>query len=108
MVQSFQPTMGATVSLAVTSVTSRVILGGQPGPANQRFQVRIYNGGPDTAFIRFGDSTVTATTADVPIPSGAIEVMSFMVPDQVTTGAYMAAITASGTAALYFTTGAGI
>lgn len=108
MVQSFQPTMGNTVSRATTSVTSRVLLGGQPIPQGERFQVRIYNGGPDTAFIRFGSSTVNATTADVPIPSGAIEVMTFTVPDQVTTGAYMAAITASGTATLYFTTGVGI
>lgn len=108
MVQSFQPTMGNTVSRATTSVSSRVLLGGQPGPANQRFQVRIYNAGPDTAFIHFGDSSVTAAVTDVPIPSGAIEVMSFMVPDQVVTGAYMAAITASGTATVYFTTGVGI
>lgn len=108
MVQSFQPTMGNTVSLSASSVSSRVLLGGQPSPAGQRFQVRIYNGGPDTAFIRFGDSTVTAATMDVPVPSGAIEVMSLTVPDNVTTGAYMAAITASGTATLYFTTGVGI
>jgi hypothetical protein len=108
VVQSFQPTIGATVSRATTSVSSRVLLGGQPSAPGQRFQVRIYNAGPDTAFIRFGDSTVTATSADVPIPSGAIEVMSFTVPEQDVTGAYMAAITASGTATVYFTTGVGI
>lgn len=108
MVLSFQPTIGATVSLAVTSVSARVLLGGQPVQPGQRFQVRLYNGGPDTAFFRFDDKNGVATTADIPIPSGAIEVMSFTVPYGVVDGVYAVAITASGTAALYFTTGVGI
>jgi hypothetical protein len=82
--------LGATVSLAVDGTTDRVALtaiGDQGG-----MEVRLYI------------STVEATTAaGMPVPSGAIEVLT--VGPAVT---HVAALTASGTATLYATSGRGI
>lgn len=63
--------------------------------------VRVYNSGSVTAFIRFGRTTATATTSDMPLPPGAVETFS--------KGSYdvLAAITASGTATVYVTSGEG-
>jgi dihydroxyacetone kinase DhaKLM complex PTS-EIIA-like component DhaM len=106
-VRSFQPTAGATVSISATASSGRHILGGQPSSIGSFFQVRVHNYGTDLVFIRFGGSTVTATVAaDMPIPAGAIEVFTVAVPDSL--GAYVAAICATDTATVYFTTGAGI
>jgi hypothetical protein len=94
--------LGATVSLAVDGTTDRVALtaiGDQGG-----MEVRLYNAGTETVFVNFGISTVEATTAaGMPVPSGAIEVHT--VGPAVT---HVAALTASGTATLYATSGRGI
>jgi hypothetical protein len=94
--------LGATVNLAVTNTTGSVALtaiGDQAG-----MEVRLYNAGSATVFVNFGISTVAATTtAGMPLPSGAIEVLT--VGPGVT---YVAALTASGTATLYATSGRGI
>jgi hypothetical protein len=105
-IKSFNPTAGATVSLAAGTSTGRVKLGGQPS-AETLIQCRVYNSGTDVAFIRQGDSTVTATVTDMPIAPGEIEVFTFNLPNS-TGGLYVAAITASGTPTLYFTTGVGV
>lgn len=70
-------------------------------------QVRIHNAGNVTAFVAFGGSGITATVPAgdkdgnaFPIPAGAVEVL-------VCGQSYAAAITASGTAALYLTPGEG-
>jgi hypothetical protein len=67
--------------------------------------VRVYNAGTATIFLAFGDVTVTATTAGYPVPSGAIEVIT--VPN-VAAAPNVAGITASGTATVYITPGAGL
>jgi hypothetical protein len=94
--------LGASVSLAVTTTTGSVALtavGDQGG-----MEVRLYNAGSATVFVNFGISTVVATTAaGFPLPSGAIEI--FTVGPAVT---HVAALTASGTATLYATSGRGI
>lgn len=105
---AFQPTDGSTVTIAATTTSGRHILGGQPSPGGQRFQLRVVNDGTTVGYIKFGDSTVTATTADIPILGGSTSVLSVTVPDILTTGLYVAVKMASGTANLYFTTGAGI
>lgn len=98
MLNPFTP--GGTATLAVTAASSSVAL-----PAGYTFgQVMITNA-PDssTAFIAFGDSSVTATTTDTPIlPSAAY---TFTISPDVT---HMAGICAgAGTATVYVTRGQG-
>lgn len=70
-------------------------------------QLRLHNAGTVTAFLAFGkDNTVDATlAAAMPLPSGAVEVISFQ-PDG--NAIWLSAITASGTADIYVTPGQGI
>lgn len=97
MPEAFTPHTAATVNLSVSASSSRVALGAGGT------QIRLFNGGSSTLFFELGDSSVTAaTTTGVPLPSGAIEVLSVS-PSH----SYIAAITASGTATLYATKGAG-
>jgi len=102
--RAFAP--GQTKSLSVTTTSASVALGMSQGPV--RLQVRIYNAGGSTAFVRFGSSagTVTAVTTDMPVPAGAIEVFTVFNTDGYTITA--AAITSAGTATLYFTAGTGM
>jgi hypothetical protein len=105
---AFQPTDGATVKIAATTTTGNHILGGQPSPGGQRIQFRVTNDGTTVAYIRFGNSSVAATTSDIPLMPGSTSVLSVTVPDTLTTGLYAAAIMASGTANICFTTGVGL
>lgn len=105
MIKSFNPTPGATVSLTAGTSTGRVKL--DANAAEAEVGIRIVNSGTDMAFIRQGDNTVVATTGDMPIMPGEIEVFNFKIPYG-TTGLWVAAITASGTPTLYFTTGVGV
>ena len=89
-------TPGSTVNIAATTSTGNVTLG--IGAV-----VRVYNAGTVPVFIKFGIAGVTAATTDMPIPPGIVEV--FTEPSGATT---VAAITASGTATVYFTSGQGI
>lgn len=107
-IQAFQPTMGATVTIAATGTSARALLGGQPEAAGAKHQYRIVNPGTTLAYVRFGDKTVTATNADVPVLPGSALILTYQVPDGVTDGLYLAAILASGTATLSITTGVGI
>jgi len=102
----FQPVADSTVTLNATTSSQAVALGATPrtGP----FQVRVKNasGGAD-ASVRFGDPSVTATTAGLSIPAGGVEVFTLGNLDRQPV-THVAAITASGTAALSFTTGYGV
>lgn len=106
MIKSFNPTAGATVSLAVTDTTGSVLLGGQAS-AETQIQCRIVNAGTAVAFFRQGDADVEATTDDTPLMPGEIEVFTFNLPFG-TDGLYIAAVTGADTTTLYFTTGAGV
>ncbi len=100
MSEPFTPT-GATVNIAATGTTSAVALGTPSGQGGMA--VRVFNAGAATVFIEFGVSTVEAATASsMPVPAGAVE--TFSVGPSVT---HAAAITASGTATVYFTPGQG-
>lgn len=93
-------TPAGTVTLAVTAASSRIAL--DVGPSGQ---VMITNA-PDSAlaFIKFGDSTVTAAVTDTPILPSACYV--FSVGPDVT---HIAGICAgAGTATVYTTRGQGI
>jgi FtsP/CotA-like multicopper oxidase with cupredoxin domain len=97
---------GATVTASVTTSSSDNPLLKVP---TGRTQLRFYNAGSVPVFVRKGSGGVaaTATTADLPIAPGSIEVLSVVnSPSAPITS--IGAITASGAATLYITTGAGI
>ncbi|MBA9067433.1 sugar/nucleoside kinase (ribokinase family) [Methylobacterium sp. RAS18] len=97
----FRPVDRSTALLAATTASgaNRIALKRAGGEAQH---VRLHNPGPSMLFVRFGDSTVTATTADLPLPVGAVEVLD-------TTGAtHVDAVTASGSSLLYATCGKGL
>lgn len=97
---SFSPIDGSTVNINVSS-SSQSVLVSNLGSGQQ---VRVENDGSATVWIRAGDSTVTATTSNIPIPSGDIEVFTFNPKGPL----YIAAIAAGSTGKVYFTPGAGI
>ena len=95
---AFRPDVAATVNLAATTASSRV----QVQPSHQSRHVRIFNSGTVTVFIEAGDSTITASASTgMPIAAGTVEIIS-------APSGYIAAITSTGTATLYFTPGEGI
>ena len=94
--QPFGP--GATVSLTCSGTSASVQVSGSSAVR----MVRVYNSGAVDVFIKSGDSTVVATTSDTPMPPGIVEILN------IGTKQYIAGITASGQAKLYFTIGVGI
>jgi hypothetical protein len=97
--QPFMARPGATANIDSAGTTARVSLG--EGPFNQ---VRVMNNGTATAWIRFGNGSVEATTAaGVPIGPGVTEV--FSVASDVT---HVALIAAGATGRCYFTPGVGV
>lgn len=100
----FCPIDDATASVSVTTSSANALIKADPEGA---FQLRLYNAGTSTAFYAVGNSSVTAAVTDVPIPSGAVEVITVQNPQSAPV-THIAAITASGTATLYASTGFGI
>lgn len=102
--KAFRPAPDSTVSIAATTASASAAIAGSAGRGE--FTVRVYNAGSATVFVKFGDTITTATTSNMPIPAGAVEV--FSVQDSDGSANYVAAITASGSATVYVTTGEGI
>lgn len=101
MILPFSP--GPTSTLGVTAASGRVALATPRGA-----QIRVVSApGGQTAFIKFGDSTVTAAVTDMPILPGAIETFTVPLATPQALFTHVAAITASSTATLYFTSGDG-
>jgi len=99
MLNPFTP--GPTVTLSASGTSSRVAL-----PPKLGSQVRVVNpAGGQTVFIKFGDAAVVATVNDMPVLSGATEI--FTMPAQSVGGIYVAGITSTATATVYFTSGDG-
>jgi hypothetical protein len=101
----FTPHKANTVNLTPTTSTSRVALNEQLVGTQAIGGVRVLNNTGTIAFIKLGDSSVTATTNDTPLGSGAIELFGLNGGDT-----HCAAIIASGTAsgAVYLTHGEGV
>lgn len=95
-IKTFMPTQEDTDSLLAATTSARVAL----DPLSSA--VRVVNDGAATAFIQFGDVTVVATLAKMPIRAGATETFTKG------SAGYMAAIVASGTSQLYVTAGEGL
>ena len=93
---------GATVNIAVTATASSVSL--SSAIAANSPNIRIYNAGPSSAFIRWGIGAQTASIgADVPIAGGMTE--SFFKGQADT---FSAVCAASQTATVYITPGLGL
>lgn len=100
----FRPAFGSTKKIDAGLSSIAVDLA---GTRSGEYQVRVFNAGPAVAFVAPGDKDVTASTADLPIPSGAIEVLTVRnLPSDPET--HFAAVTAGTAAAVYFTLGEGI
>lgn len=87
---------GTTVSIAGTVASASATL-----DANSS-AVRVFNAGPNVAFIRFTTGASTATGSDMPVAAGATETFTKGSANNVSV------ICASGTAAIYFTNGEGL
>lgn len=93
-----------TISCSTTSANGALLR----TPNGSDFQVRVYNAGTVPAFIQKGyDAAAMATTADMPMAPGSVEVLTVR-NTAAAPVTHIAAITASGTASLYVTVGAGI
>ena len=95
----------STVSITSAVTTARVALSNKNGSN----VCRVYNADTaNTAFVEFGDATVTATVPSgaTPgsIPIGPGMTAGFSIPE---TAAYAASICSAGTPIVYFTPGAG-
>jgi hypothetical protein len=98
LADAFKPIDNSTI--AVSASTSNATGTFTVAPTGPDFQVRIYNSCSTTAFIRFGGA---ATTSNIPIPAGTIEV--YTVPAFTTT---VGVILASGSGCnVYSTLGRG-
>lgn len=98
MSRSFTP--GPTSKITVSASSQRLKLVEQSSPQ----QVRVCNLGTATVWLAFGDGTVTATTAGIPVPGNEFtEVMT--IPPEAT---HVAAIAAGSTGDIAFTLGVGI
>lgn len=101
MATPFQPNPAKTVLIDVAASSARVAIAGAPT------SVRVMNDGTATAWINFGDVTVTAAVAtSMPVGPGVTEVLSF--PNLTAATFYVAAIAAGATGKIYFTPGSGI
>lgn len=86
----------ATTTLSATTVSSNVTV------SSSSNNVMISNAGSVTVFIKFGsDSSVTATTGDLPVLGGTVQVFSKGGTS------YIAGITGTGSATVYVTGGDG-
>lgn len=93
---AFQPQQAATVNLAAGTVSSNVALA-------ITGQFRVFNSGSVVVFINVCPTNTCAASIStgLPIAPGTIEVFTAV-------GQYVAGITASGSATIYLTHGAGI
>lgn len=102
--EPFNPADNATVTISAGASSQSQAIKKRP---TGKFQVRIHNAAATLCFYRFGDSTVTAANTDVPLPAGAVEVVTVENRDA-SAETHMAVILASGSGSVYVTTGAGL
>jgi hypothetical protein len=102
--QPFHPIDDATVTVSVTSSTARGAIKKAP---SGKFALRLHNALSEAVFYALGDATVEATTSDVPLPSGAVEVVTVENADR-NPITHVAFISASGTGSAYASTGYGL
>ena len=102
---AFQPYAGGVgaVSITVTGTSANVAV---PKAEGQQ-TVRLFNSGPNVAFVRFGVGAQTAVATDMALAPNSVEV--FSLPEAVSNSptAYVAAIAGAAGNTLYIVTGNG-
>ncbi len=116
-VNPFSPSVGTTKTLSATNSSSSVTFDSKDvvsstsatgtsgstidrGTVGGHSVIRVYNAGTATVFCRWGNGAQTATTSDMPLIPGVVEVFSKADQDNTFAG-----ITASSTATVYITCG---
>lgn len=102
--KAFFPIDRATTTIAASSTSARGAIKRQP---SGKHQVRLYNATGQTAFYRLCDVDDDATSADIPLPDGAIEVVTVENADALPI-THVAVILGTGSGSFYVTTGHGI
>ncbi len=107
MSKPFVPNDASTVTISATATNATTAL---VNPGKGPYQVRLYNSGFKTVFIRFGTSNaVTAALTDIPVPPGALEIITLEGGVPASPITHVAAIcAATEVTTLYVTTGFGI
>ncbi len=93
----FGPSPGGPVSITATTSSSSISV---PNP-NSESQLRIYSTCTTTLFLKTGNSSVTASSSDMAVAPGAVEIFSM-------SGAYTAVIVPSGSCDVYLSRGTGL
>lgn len=96
---TFSPAYGSGTIIAVSTSSAN----GEVDASRSRSAVCVSNIGSEAAYIRTGDSTVVATTADYLLLSGTQVTIS-----KKKTDTHLAAITASGASSVHIIAGAGV
>lgn len=97
-----EPKAAGTKTISATSVSSATAVAAPTTPP-PLFSLEITNAGAATVFLEFGDGSTTAAVATgYPVLSGQTKVVTLPM-----SATHVAAITASGTATVYVTTGRG-
>lgn len=102
--KAFAPIDRATTTIAASTASARGAIAKQP---TGRHQVRIANASGQLAYYRPCRSTEDATTADTPLPDGAVEVITVENSDA-SPITHVAVILGAGSGAVYITTGFGL
>lgn len=103
----FTPSVGTTKTLSASSSSSSVTFDAKDVTsattlAGGHQVMRVYNAGTQIAFCRWGTGAQTATTSDMPVVPGVVEVFTKAPSDNTFAG-----ITSSSTATVYITCGEG-
>jgi len=99
----FAPILASTVNIDVSSSSARVAITGTTD------EVRVMNNGTATAWIEFGNDTVTAAVAtEMPVGPGVTEIINIGKTNANSGALYVAAIAAGSTGKIHFTRGSGI
>lgn len=107
----FRPSTGITKTLSASNASASVTFDAKDvssaslnaGTIGGHSVMRVYNAGTQIAFCRWGTGAQTATTGDMPLIPGVVEMFSKAWADDT-----FAAITSSSTATVYITCGEGV
>jgi len=88
---SVQTIEGATVTVSATATSSATAINAKVS------LVRVHNSGPNTVFIKFGNSDATAAVTDFPVPLGTTVTL-----DKGKSGYVATICAATHTATVYF------
>jgi len=104
MEKAFHPIDRATTTISASTSSARGAIAKQP---SGRHQVRLNNATGQRAFYRLCTVSDDATTADIPLEAGALEVVTVNNTDRAPI-THVAVILSTGSGSFYVSTGHGI